>query len=770
MLALLALREGEEAALWARVRAAQLVGGRQLALFLLGANLAAAAIVVILFSRLVTLPWLAGWSGALALVAVGTTVRRLRARHQVDGYASLNEMRQTWSEGAALALVWSSAAVFFGRHADPGTALALWMVLSVLMTAAAVAMAPLVTVAVGFIGGVSLAVTVALAISHAYVAAAGTALFAALLLIDAIGRAHAMVRLHGSELKLEKRDETVSLLLGEFEDSTADWLWETDPARRIVRASPRFAYACGLEPGAIEGMSFLQLLAGASWQSGDVAPALRELGEKLKRRESFRDLVVPVEVGERRLWWQIAASPRFDGNGTFVGFHGVGSDVTEHRLTSDRINRLARYDVLTGLPNRLLVTESLTHALEEAAQWNGRCGLMMIDLDRFKAINDTLGHPIGDRLLACVSDRLLTLMSGKELIGRLGGDEFAVVIPDARDTERLRDLARAIIHALSQPYEIDQHTLYIGASVGFATSPRDGRSTDTLIRSADLALYRSKDCGGGCANAYDPRFHVEAEERRSLEVALRQALENGELHLQYQPSVAAATGVLHGFEALLRWTHPTLGTIPPDKFISIAEEARLIAPIGEWVLRTACMEAARWPAPVVVAVNVSPEQLYNAAFVNSVRSALNDSGLPPARLELEVTESVFLRDGTAATRVLDAVIGLGVRLSLDDFGTGYSSLGYLSRTRFSGIKIDRSFVRAAGNGAIEAQAIIRAVVALASSLSMTTVAEGVETEDQLELVRMLGCSHIQGYYFGRPLPVEEARALAHRRRPLSHAA
>jgi predicted signal transduction protein with EAL and GGDEF domain len=309
---------------------------------------------------------------------------------------------------------------------------------------------------------------------------------------------------------------------------------------------------------------------------------------------------------------------------------------------------------------------------------------------------------------------------------------------------------------------VDQHTLYIGASIGLAVGPRDGRSAEMLIRSADLALYRSKDAGGGAFHSYEPQLHMAAEERRVLEIALRNAVEQGQMHLNYQPVVNAETGQLTGFEALLRWTHPEFGNVSPAKFVPLAEEARLIAPIGEWVLRTACDEAARWDVPARIAVNVSPEQLHNPAFVGVVAQALAQSGLPSERLELEVTESVFMREGTVAIEVLEKILDLGVRLSLDDFGTGYSSLGYLAHTRFSSIKIDRSFVQGASKGTKEAIAIIRAVVALADSLGMATTAEGVETEEEHQMVQQLGCTKVQGYYFGRPLPVHEARALAMR--------
>jgi diguanylate cyclase (GGDEF)-like protein/PAS domain S-box-containing protein len=768
--ALLGLAPGDDAAMWARIRSAQLHGARQLALFMLAAHLVGAVIVAMMVAGLVPAWQLQLFLGAIAVLAPAAAFRRLRTPDASDGYADVAEIRGTYVEGAALALAWSAVPLVFGPAAAPASAVGLWMVLSVLMTAAAIALAPLVVAAALFIGGIAAAVAVPLLLGGAHVAAAATTLFAGLLIVIAIGRARALVDLRGSELTLVERDETVSMLLREFGDANADWLWETDAARRIVKASPRFAYACGLDPAAIDGMPFLQLLAGPTWESGDVAPALRELAEKMKARDSVRDLALPVSIRGKPRWWSITASPRFDAQGTFAGFRGVGSDVTEQRVTADRIARMARFDTLTGLPNRLHVNEALTRALEEAAHWRTRCAFMMIDLDRFKAVNDTLGHPVGDRLLGRVSERLAQMMGENEIVGRLGGDEFAVVVRDARDPAKVEGLARCIIDRLSQPYDVDEHTLYIGASVGVATSPRDGETAETLVRSADLALYRSKERGGGVFHAYEPQFHSDAEERRVLELALRKALQNGELHLHYQPVVTADDGSLRGFEALLRWQHPTLGAISPAKFVPIAEETRLIAPIGEWVVRTACQEAARWPAEVTVAVNVSPEQLHSPQFVQVVASALAQSGLPAHRLELEVTESVFLREGTGATKVLERVLDLGVKLSLDDFGTGYSSLGYLSRTRFSSIKVDRSFVQAAARGTPEAIAIIRAVVALANSLGMATTAEGVETEGELGMIQELGCTRIQGFYFGRPLPVDEARSLATRGSGVTRAA
>ncbi|WP_245844323.1 putative bifunctional diguanylate cyclase/phosphodiesterase [Sphingomonas spermidinifaciens] len=759
-LALLGLRDGADGCDWARIRGSQLSTGGHFAMPLLAANALCAGVLVALLSGQVPLWQLLAWASAVAAAALVVAFRRLSSGNRTLVTATLGMVRGTALDGLLLALVWSLMPLVFAGQARGDAALGLWMTLVILMTASTVAIVSLPLAGIAFLATLGSSMALSLALSGHPSLALAALVFAALLGVICVGRARALILVRAQDLALAERDETVSLLLREFEESTADWLWEIDAQRRIVRASARFGLTLGREPAQLDGLPLLQVLAGTDWESGNVAPTLRTLADKLKAREAFRDLLVQVDIAGEKRWWQLAANPRHDEGGAFVGFRGVGSDVTEARQSTDRIARMARYDTLTGLPNRLLINEALGHAMSEADKWGSRCAFMMIDLDRFKAVNDTLGHPVGDRLLGRVSERLREMMTDNEIIGRLGGDEFAVVVRDARDTERLETLARTIIAKLSRPYEVDQHTLYIGASVGLAVGPRDGRTAEMLVRSADLALYRSKDAGGGVFHSYEPQLHVAAEERRILEIALRSALQNDELHLNFQPVVDTAAGSLTGFEALLRWTHPDFGPVSPSKFIPLAEDARLIAPIGEWVLRRACAEAAHWDESIRIAVNVSSEQLHNPAFVSVVAQALGQSGLRPERLELEVTESVFLREGTGAVRVLEQILELGCRLSLDDFGTGYSSLGYLSRTRFSTIKIDRSFVQAAANGGREATAIIRAVVALADSLGMTTTAEGVETEDEHRVVGALGCGKAQGFYFGRPLPLNEARTLA----------
>ena len=563
-----------------------------------------------------------------------------------------------------------------------------------------------------------------------------------------------------TEFAMHEKSEVVSMLLREFEEGQADWLWQIDTRRRLQSVSPRFAFALDREPGEVEGQSFLQLISGSGWKTGQFPESLHELADKLKRRENFSNLLVKVAVNGSDRWWELSGTPIMDESGSYQGFRGVGSDVTKQRESSEKIEYLARYDTLTQLPNRLHINEALGDALKYAEQWRTRCAFLMIDLDRFKAINDSLGHLVGDEMLAEVANRLKALVGEGELCGRLGGDEFGLVIRDAADKRRIDILARAIIDSLSRPYEIENQVLYIGASIGSAFGPRDGRTVEELLRNADLALYRAKDEGGGAHCGYEPSLHANAEEKRQLEVSLRSAIERDELLLHYQPVVDANNERLVSFEALVRWDSRDHGFVSPGKFIPLAEDTRLIVPIGTWVMQQACREAAaNWPTNVKINVNVSPEQLLEPDFVAGVVRALSHSGLDPKRLEIEVTESIFVRDADVARKALEQCMALGCSIALDDFGTGYSSLGYLRKLHFSTIKVDRTFVQGAAQHSPESLAIIRAVVAMAESLDMTTTAEGVENDEEAALIRRLGCTKIQGFHFGRPMPAEDVRKI-----------
>lgn len=718
----------------------------------------AACIAVALCALPVANPWML--AGYLAAVVAVVALRLMLAERRREGWLSGGNdfAKLEIGLGVASGTIIAAPMLWFAAVGETAIVLQSWIIFAGMMAAYAFATFAVPIMYCAFMPVVGAMATIALTLAGNYIAAASAALLSVISAAAITAQARHMLHFELIGRKAEERKETVSLLLREFEDAGADWLWQIDAKRRITHPSPRFAHAIGRETEELEGISFLQLLAGDAWESGDFPAALHELANRLNRKDSFANLLVPVTIDGRERWWELSASPSFGANNAFMGFRGVGSDVTEQRASADRIAHLARFDALTGLPNRLYINETLAGALEQAAAWRRRCAFLMIDLDRFKAVNDTLGHPIGDRLLAQVAARLKQLCTDSVIAGRLGGDEFGVVMREIDGIDAVERLGHRIVEVVSRPYEIDQHTLYVGASLGYAIGPRDGATVEALTRNADLALYRSKDKGGGCVNSYEPTLHDQARERREIEIELRSALARDEMVVHYQP-VVRADGSIDGFEALLRWNSKKLGSVSPVKFIPVAEDTRLIGPIGEWVLQTACREAVNWPESTKVAVNVSAEQLSSPGFVASVVKALSHSGIPPKRLELEVTESVFLREVSGAMATLDQVRGLGVKLVLDDFGTGYSSLGYLRMGQFSTIKVDRSFVKGALTGARESIAIIRAVVALADSLDMSTTAEGVETQDEADAIVALGCKKLQGYHFGRPMCAEDARAI-----------
>ncbi len=411
-----------------------------------------------------------------------------------------------------------------------------------------------------------------------------------------------------------------------------------------------------------------------------------------------------------------------------------------------------------------MMRQTLEEALRNAARRQKGCSLFLIDLDRFKNVNDTLGHPIGDALLREVAQRLKSVMGEHGKVGRLGGDEFEAVLPGTVDIVLLESLARTLIEQVSRPYSIEGYKVTIGASVGIAIGDPGRACADSMIRNADLALYAAKGDGRGRHCFYEPSMHSEAADRQILENDLRQALERDELHLMFQPIVRAASEEISGFESLVRWTHPVRGPISPDIFIPLAEECGMIGKIGHWVLETALREAVHWPEHIRVAVNLSPIQFNDPGIVGAIAKLITQTGIKPGQVELEITEGVFLAEGNSTDETFSRLKKLGVRLALDDFGTGYSSLGYLKKAPFDKIKIDQSFVRGAASRTSRNSAIIRAIVTLAESLDMDTTAEGVETHDDLALIRELGCSQVQGYIFGRPADASAARELANRAR------
>lgn len=470
-------------------------------------------------------------------------------------------------------------------------------------------------------------------------------------------------------------------------------------------------------------------------------------------RSFFEDYLPSLDI-----WVEANASPSDEGISVFFRDITERRRAEENRLLAQRqMVHMARHDMLTGLANRVFFRECFELALAEQETSAGMAVLCM-DLDGFKAVNDTFGHPTGDALLRQVSTRLAQVVRASDILARLGGDEFAIIQPLSKSTDDAVALARRIIDTLAQPFSIEGVTAVIGVSVGIAFAPKDGTSADELIKAADIALYSAKAGGRGTYRCFDQAMHAQLQAHQQLIVALREALEKGELELHYQPLVSLQTRKVTGCEALLRWRHPERGTIPPSEFIPIAEETGLLVPIGEWILRQACREAAGWPSHISVAVNLSPVQFKHKALVKVVADALSASGLDPARLQLEITESVLLEESEHNLDILQALRNLGVKIALDDFGTGYSSLGYLRSFPFDKIKVDQAFVRDLPQGK-ESLAIVRAVAGLGHSLGMMTTVEGVETEEQLTAVNVEGFDEAQGYLFARPLPAAQIQQL-----------
>jgi diguanylate cyclase (GGDEF)-like protein/PAS domain S-box-containing protein len=436
---------------------------------------------------------------------------------------------------------------------------------------------------------------------------------------------------------------------------------------------------------------------------------------------------------------------------------GIIQDVTEERHVEARLEQLAMHDALTGLPNRASFTDHIRRRLDDAAI-RGPFALLYVDVDHFKHVNDSIGHPAGDTLLCEIAKCLLDLKEEKDFVARLGGDEFAVLLDLGENSRRALTFAERFFLALQTPVDLDGIREYVSCSIGIALGPKDGDTVDVLMRSADLALYAAKDAGRSPDRTDTAEMRIVAELRHSLATELRQAIAEQQFEVHYQPIVQLKTGKLTGFEALVRWRHPTRGLVPPAEFIPVAEENGLISQIGEYVLREACARAARWPGHLKIAVNISVSQFRDSGLLEAIISALHETGLQPERLEIEVTESVFLAENIQGIPLLKAMKALGVRIAIDDFGTGYSSLSYLRTFPFDKIKLDKSFVSGIQTEA-GGLAIVRAVVGIAKGFKATALAEGVETEQQLRLLRAEGFNEAQGFLLGKPMPPEEAEAM-----------
>lgn len=749
-------------AFWAEVRGQQLT---QLArnipfnLSLLSLNLVA---VLANFGTLVGFARLAPWLAGIILL-VGLWSLRILRRPPSTGPRRTGgaEFWRVTGEIAMLSVLWTGLvhALVPALSADGQAVILLFSIIFMGAVSNAAATMPvavlLVCLAIG--GGMVLALPAGAPLDHPLVLLGLASFVAIKLRASLVTTYHTMARLK-SEADLQEQGEVVRLLLNEYESNGSDWLLELDAQGRLTHVTTRFADVARRRRGDLVGQPLLALLDPV--QGGATTAALVHA---ITAREPFRDLVVPVPLGRDLRWWALSGTPKQDAAGNFTGFRGVGRDVTEVRRSQERIAQLARFDPLTGLANRSLFRESLDDVVEQAVLSGRPSALLFVDLDRFKAVNDCFGHGAGDLLLRQVAQRLQALVKtqvkGGATIARLGGDEFAVVLADGSG-DRAEKLAQRIVKDMARPFPLGEEgragAAVVGASVGWAVAPQDAQTPEDLLKCADLALYRVKEQGRGAACRFAPEMAAAAAERRQLEADLAAAQERGQLRLLFQPVVDSGDERITGFEALLRWHHPDLGLVSPLDFIPLAEETGLIVPIGAWVIDEALAWAARWPDHVKVSVNLSAVQVEDDTLPDVIAAALARHAVGPERLELEITESLFLAEKPAVIDVLARLTAMGVSFALDDFGTGYSALGTLQKASFSRIKIDRSFVKRATDLGDEASAIIQAIVRMAASLDMQTTAEGTETRAAFELCRELGCTQVQGYLFGKPMPAHDA--------------
>jgi diguanylate cyclase (GGDEF)-like protein/PAS domain S-box-containing protein len=732
------------------LRDAQLMARAHLAPFFAAANIVAAAMMIACLWGDAPELWLGGWAAA---VAVFNLLMMQIARNQSVTHVGRSGRRvPNWmlvGDIVTRALLWLSLPLYLFHSLNAGSEVIAASIIAGLGIAA-LGLVVVFPCVVAWMASFTAGLCAVLLIGRGQIPFQHVLSILFTLGVEIFG-VLAVARWAFNQLKTSaavgSQSESSSLLLQEYEQRGVGWLWQVDAENRVTYISSRMTALLGRPANQLLGHSLPSLLGGHA-----------ELGRKLLDKEPFGNLEMELETARGPRWISISGDPIIDTAGRFEGFRGVGSDITEIRQTQERLTHLANVDVLSGLPNRGRVRQLLGEALRTATADSHACAIMFLDLDGFKPVNDTFGHPKGDAVLRAVAKRLTDQVGHDGVVGRMGGDEFAIVVPDAQSRTKVEQMADRIIQTIKEPYDIDGTNIRIGVSIGCAFGPMDGATVDDLILKADLALYQAKDAGRGCARYFSSELQSEQEDRIRMEADLRAAVASKQFHLAFQPLINAKSQKLIGFEALIRWTHPKRGNVPPNVFIPVAEEIGLMTAIGDWVIDEACRAAATWPQHISVALNVSPKQIVMPALPNTVSEALARHRVQGNRIELEVTEGVFLGDKGATLDVLKRLRALGVGIALDDFGTGYSSIGYLNKAIFHKLKIDGSFVREAGSRQ-ENVAIIQSIVQLAKSFRMTVTAEGVETAEDFERMRELGCDVIQGYLFGKPLSYERANQM-----------
>jgi len=687
--------------------------------------------------------WMAVLCGVCGLALLNWAKRRGRAVLT----ASSRGVHRATVHAMLLAAVWGTLPLLWLQDATIGQQMTIVTLITGMIGAGSFVLSPLPYAsltwaavislgsfgALGLVGGAASA-KVALLLS----------LYSPIVMIGSLVSWYKATALLRAQAQSARQEQMLAVLLQDFEQNAGDALWGTGPDGRLRHASPRLQELLGLQPDEQRLVSLVELLQPRSPAGAEQLSRLMAAGQP------FRDLRVSIDDARGRVHLQMNGKALADESGAFLGWRGVVSDVTEKVNNEAMLRQLAHTDSLTGLANRFMLRDTLARLIKQ----DQPLALLTIDLDRFKAVNDNHGHSTGDAVLQAVADRLRTCLPPEALLARLGGDEFAVVLSAPADIAQASAVAQRVVDTLAEPVALGPRTLRIGASVGLTTREDEPVSLDGLLVQADMAMYAAKEAGRGQWAHYTPLLGENSRRQLAIEQGLRNALERGELALHWQAKVDLASRRITGAEALMRWTHPTLGAIGPTEFIPVAEQCGLIDALGQWALREACRAGARELVGLTVAVNVSPIQLQHPHFLTQLRETLELTGMDPARLELELTESVFIEDAEHALSLLQALRQTGVRLALDDFGTGFSSLSYLRSFPFDTLKIDQAFV-AELMSKEDSRAIVRMITELAATLGMRTVTEGIETVAQMQAVRAAGCDEIQGYLVSHPRPLTE---------------
>ncbi len=733
------------------------------------------------------------WSISLIGAILLGTRAWLRQRQQpAPTQVSKRALKRASLHATALGIIWGVLPILaFNSQLDATNTLLLTTICTGMICAGGFALATIPQAAISYVCVLSLGCEIALFHDHItshWSLAVLLLLYAFIICFAVIASAKTFGARLMAEAAAEHQQQLISLLLHDFEAHASDWLWELNPSGFVQAPSKKFMAILGSRATNLTHTRFTDLFDAdyARNEFSDTNP-ISQLELYLNERSAFRELVIPIFIHDERHWWQLTAKPLFNNKEQFIGWRGVGSDVTHKYKAELEMRRLANFDSLTNLANRHYFYMQL-EALKKQNQFDAFT-LFFLDLDNFKNVNDSLGHGVGDLVLQNIAQRLLNTVRSNDLLARLGGDEFAIISHGEDSAAQAGLLAQRLLNTFVAPCVINGKNLQMGCSIGIALAPDHGKDTETLLKNADMALYAAKSAGRNTFRFYEPGMEIVAQQKLHLLNDMRAALEEhaatnkllnkhfsedlvwpqtpilGQFEIFFQPQIKLSTQEVIGFEALVRWHHPELGLVSPAQFIPVAEESNLIIPIGTWVLVEACKYASKWPNNWRVAVNLSAVQFREGNVVDVVRWALQVSRLAPERLELEITESLLIHDNISAQETLTALRKLGVRIALDDFGTGYSSLAYLRTFPLNKLKIDRSFVSALTKDA-SALAIVNAIIQLAEALMLDTTAEGIESQLEAEILRSCGCSDAQGFYFGKPLPLKSA--LAHVRQFEQH--